>query len=307
MGNAMGAAPDVGDAPHDTAPTAPQRWNWLHFAALMGGNAALALGPWSVRLADTGPVSAAFWRLALAIPVLALAARLTQQSLKGTGPKIWWAVIAAGVFFALDVGMWHIGIGMTRMANASLFGNSGSLIIMVWGLIAMQRSPRRGEFLAVGAVLGGAAILLGRSLEIGRTTVIGDLYCIIAGLLYAGYILIIQKYRAQLGGWSLLTWSSIAGLPVLLAAALLLGEPVWPQNWGPVIALALLSQLIGQGLLVFSLKHFPPLIIGLALLTQPALAVLVGWMVFGEILGLLDFTGMVLIAAGLVVARSTQG
>lgn len=43
-------------------PPTPPRANPLHFAALLGGNAALALGPWFVRVADTGPVSAAFWR-----------------------------------------------------------------------------------------------------------------------------------------------------------------------------------------------------------------------------------------------------
>ena len=32
------------------------------FLALLSGNAALALGPWLVRLADTGPVAAGFWR-----------------------------------------------------------------------------------------------------------------------------------------------------------------------------------------------------------------------------------------------------
>ena len=46
----------------------------MHLAGLIGANAALALGPWFVRSADTGPVSAGFWRLALALPVLAGAA-----------------------------------------------------------------------------------------------------------------------------------------------------------------------------------------------------------------------------------------
>jgi drug/metabolite transporter (DMT)-like permease len=92
-------------------------------------------------------------------------------------------------------------------------------------------------------------------------------------------------------------------VPVLLAAALLAGEPVWPHNWGPVVGLALSSQLIGQGLLVFSLRHFPPLAIGLALLTQPAIAALAGWLAFGETLGLIDLLGMALLAAALVVAR----
>ena len=45
-------------------------WNWLHLAALMGGNVALALGPLLVRLSDPGPDSAGLWRLRLAVPVL---------------------------------------------------------------------------------------------------------------------------------------------------------------------------------------------------------------------------------------------
>lgn len=281
-------------------------WTGRHFAGLLLGNVALALGPWSVRLADSGPVSAAFWRLALAVPVLLLLARWSGQQLSGFGTKVWWAIFAAGTFFALDIAFWHIGIGMTRMANASLFGNAGSLVVMIWGLIALHRRPHAREWLAITAALTGGAVLLGRSLEIGTTTAIGDLFCVAAGLLYSGYIIILQKYRASLGGWSLLSWSSIAGLPLLLGIALWLGEPVWPQNWGPVVALALLSQLIGQGLLVYSLRHFSALAIGLALLTQPAVAVLVGWLVFGEVLDLLDFAGIALVAAGLVLARSTQ-
>ena len=288
------------------AETPDRTWSWGHFGALMLGNVALALGPWFVRMADTGPVSAGFWRLALAVPVLAILARANAQQLWGFGTRVWLAIAGAGLFFAADLGSWHIGIGMTRMANATLFGNAGSLVIMVWGLISLHRAPRTGEWLALVAALSGAAILFGRSLEIGTATAIGDLFCLAAGLLYAGYILLIQQHRAKLGAWSLLTWSSIFGLPVLLTAAVLRGEPVWPTVWWPVLGLALSSQLIGQGLLVWSLKHFSAVVIGLVLLTQPAVAVLVGWAAFGEVLGPLDFVGMALVAAALVLARSTQ-
>lgn len=295
MTNAMGGT--GGDRHHATA---------LQFAALLLGNVALALGPWSVRLADSGPVAAGFWRLALAVPVLLLLARGSGQRLTGFGRAAWIAIVVAGVCFALDIAFWHIGIGMTRMANASLFGNAGSLVMMVWGLIAMHRAPRAREWLALAAALGGGAILLGRSLEIDHATLLGDLFCIAAGLLYSVYLIALQRHRADFGGWSLLSWSSIAGLPVLLGLALWLGEPVWPTSWGPLVALALLSQLLGQGLLVYSLRHFTPLVVGLALLTQPVVAVTVGWLVFGEVLGPLDFAGMVLVACGLVLARSTQ-
>src|SRR5690606_11541373 len=85
------------------------------------------------RLADRGPVSAGFWRLALAIPFIALLARANRQPLVGMPRGVFLAVLLGGVFFGLDIASWHVGIGYTRLANAALFGNAGSLVLMVWG------------------------------------------------------------------------------------------------------------------------------------------------------------------------------
>jgi drug/metabolite transporter (DMT)-like permease len=275
-------------------------------AALIGGNVALALGPWFVRLIDTGPVSAGFWRLALALPVLAVLARANRQPLRGMPLGVLAAVALGGLFFALDLAVWHVGIGMTRLANATLFGNSGSLILMMWGFIALRTMPQGRERVAIVAALLGAALLLGRSLDISPRSFAGDLYCLTAGLFYAGYLVILKDARTKLGGWALLTWSSAAGAPVLLALALFQGEPVWPGDWTPVIGLVVSSQLIGQGLLVYALRHFSALTIGVALLTQPAVAALAGWLAFGELLSPLDFAGMTLLAAALVLARAER-
>lgn len=278
----------------------------IHFAALLGGNVALALGPMWVRLADSGPVSAGFWRLALAVPFFVLLARMNRQPLTGLPPKLLLGVLAGGVFFALDLSSWHLGIELTRLGNATLFGNAGSILIAAWGLIALRRLPRTPEWLAFGAAMVGSAVLLGRSLQIDHTTLIGDLLCLLAGFLYTFYILLAQRGRAMLGSWALLFWSSLVGLPVMAGGALLLGEPFWPDNWIPVIGLSITSQLIGQGLLVYALRHFPPLVIGLALLTQPMVSVAIGWIWFGEVLGALDLLGMALVAAGLVLTRVAE-
>ena len=101
-------------------------------------------------------------------------------------------------------------------------------------------------------------------------------------------------------------WVSVFACPVLLSLAIALGEPVWPTDWTPVIVLFVSSQLIGQGLLVYSLGHFPPLVIGLTLLTQPAIAAIVGYSVFGEVLLPLDIVGMILLGSALVAARVVQ-
>jgi drug/metabolite transporter (DMT)-like permease len=291
----------------DKRPAAVRPNPW-HFAALLGGNFALALGPWSVRLADSGPVSAGFWRLFLALPLLwflAFRQRKTSQS-PPFAFSAWVAVATAGVFFGLDLASWHIGISQTRLGNASLFGNSGSLVLMFWGVVMARRLPRRLEVAAMLAALAGAGILLGRSLEIDHATLIGDLFCILGGFFYAFYILLIQRARGQFDNWGLLFHSTLAGAPVLLAIAVAAGEPVWPQNWGPLVALALGSQVIGQGLIVYALRHFSALIVGVVLLTQPAVSILTGWLAFGEVMGWLDGLGMALIASGLVLSRLSE-
>jgi drug/metabolite transporter (DMT)-like permease len=275
----------------------------LSLAALIGGNVALAMGPWFVRLADTGPVAAGFWRVALALPVLALLAKANGQQLAGLPRKMVLAVLAGGAFFGFDIASWHTGIGLTRLANATLFGNAGSLILMVWGFFVLKRVPRGAEWPAMLGALAGAAILMARSFEISPRTLLGDLLCLAAGLLYAGYLIILQDARKSLGSWSLLTWSCVSSAVVLLAVALLAGERIVPHVWWPVIGLAISSQLIGQGLLVYALRHFPPLVIGIALLCQPAVAALAGWISFGEVLGPIDLLGISLVAGALVLSR----
>lgn len=276
-----------------------------HFAALLAGNAALALGPWLVRLSDTGPVSAGFWRLILPVPILAFLAWRSRSP----GPldkKLTVLCLIAGGFFAVDLASWHIGIERTRLANATLFGNAGSIILMVWGLIAARRAPSGREGVGVFAAITGAGILLGRSMEISATTFIGDLFCLAAGIFYAFYLLPAQRARAVLGSWFVLLLVSLTAAPILLGMAIAAGEPVLPgaAGWTPILVLALSSQVIGQGLLVFSLRNFPPLVIGMALLTQPAIAATVGWLAFRELLEPLDIFGMVLVGAALVLARA---
>ncbi|OBV11274.1 DMT family transporter [Erythrobacter dokdonensis] len=277
---------------------------WLLLLALLGGNVALAIGPWFVRVADTGPVAAGFWRLFLALPFLVLLARANGQHLTGMGTRTLGLVALGAVTFALDLASWHTGIGMTRLGNAVLFGNAGSVVLLFWVFIAHRVLPRPLEWLAIIFALAGAAILMGRSLEISPATLLGDVFCLAAGLLYAVYLLTLQGARGASGSWSLLVWVSIFGCPVLLAIALALGEPVWPADWRPILGLFILSQLVGQGLMVYSLKYFSPLVVGLALLTQPAVASIYGWLVFGEVLSRLDILGMVLVGAALAVSRA---
>ena len=97
--------------------------------------------------------------------------------------------------------------------------------------------------------------------------------------------------------------ASLFGAVMLLPLSLGLGERVIPEDWTFVLILALSSQVVGQGLLVYAIGALSPLVVGLTLLTQPAISALVGWLVYGETLSPLDWIGAAAIAAALVLVR----
>jgi drug/metabolite transporter (DMT)-like permease len=278
----------------------------LVLLALLGGNLALAFGPWLVRMADVGPSASAFWRMTLAIPFLFLIARQLGQPVALSARALYWTIALSGAFFALDLAAWHIGILQTKLANATLFANAASLFFPVWGFIVARALPTRMQGVAFALSLAGTALLLGRSAELSRETLIGDLLCLAAGIFYTGYLIVIMKARDAMPSWTLLAWSTLATAPPLLLIAAALGEQIMPTSWTPVIALAVVSQLIGQGLMVYVLGKVSPLLFGLALLTQPVISAAVGWQVYGETLGPVDAIGAALIAAALVLVRVAE-
>jgi drug/metabolite transporter (DMT)-like permease len=281
--------------------------NPLAFAALIVGNVALAFGPWLVRLTDVGPVAAGFWRLALALPFLWLIAISVKQRPHWPSGALIGALLLAAFFFAADLAAWHTGIHLTKLGNATLFGNISSFAFAAWGLWLVRQWPSRiqGASLILAAI--GCALLMAGSYELSPRFLSGDLLALLAGLLYAGYLIIVQRVRGALEPIPLLLLASLFGAVMLLPFAVGIGEQVWPSDWTPLLLLALGSQVVGQGLLVYAIGALPPLVIGLALLTQPAISALIGWLAYDERLTALDWVGAAAIALALVLVRLPTG
>lgn len=279
----------------------------LAFPALIFANLFLAAGPWLVRLAQdvghVGPVAAAFWRLSLAVPVLAILAVRQQRG----QPFPRWALMATvavgGLFFAADLAAWHAGILITKLANATLFGNFASFLFTIYGFILLRRAPGKGQGFAFLLAGVGTALLLGTSYELSAEHFAGDLLALLAGLFYAFYLVAVDRARRDVKPWPVLLIASAAGALPLLATALAFGETILPQSWWPVIVLSISSQLIGQGLLVYAMGHLSPVIVGLCFLLQPLASAVIGWAVYGEALSMADGIGALLICAALVLIR----
>ncbi|HVU30755.1 MAG TPA: DMT family transporter [Sphingomicrobium sp.] len=275
----------------------------LAFPALLLGNVALAFGPWLVRLADVGPVAAGFWRLALALPFLLVIGHFARQPAHWPRRALITTVAIAAIFYSLDLAAWNAGIRMTKLGNATLFGNSGSFVFAIYGLFLAHRAPSTRQSLSLLLAIGGAGLLMSNSYELDPSNFAGDLLTLVAGLFYGGYLIFVERGRTELEPLPLLILATTFSVPVLLIISAGLSERIWPHDWTPLLVFALSSQVIGQGLLVYSIGTLPPLVVGLALLTQPVISATVGWLAYGETLSATDVVGAIAIAAALVLVR----
>ena len=274
---------------------------------LVFGAAVIGFAPILARLTETGPAAGAFWRLVFAAPLLGgLALRSGGGGERlGTRANRW--AVGAGVLFALDLGFWHYGLAYTSVANATVLTNLTPVVVTIAAWLLLRERPRRLFVAALAlAVAGATAIALAKgSGGRGTNPPLGDALSMVTALWYGGYFLMMRRGREAFTASSLMFWAGLAGAPLLLGAALLLGEEVRPAGWGGWLACAGLGlvHVAGQGSIAWSLGRLPAALAAVTVLVQPVVAAAVGWWLFAERVSPAQAGGAALLLAGVVLAQ----
>lgn len=116
-------------------------------AALLFGASFIALSPIFVRLSEAGPTATAFWRVALAVPVLWTLYFVKPKAKARRYSGRWPLLVAAGFAFAGDLVFWHASIRLTSVANSTLLANLASIFVTLAVWTFLRQRPR-GLFLA---------------------------------------------------------------------------------------------------------------------------------------------------------------
>ena len=274
---------------------------------LVLGALAIAFAPVLVRLTTTGPAAAGFWRLALALPMLTVAAVLARPRASAAGgrapPPL---TLLAGLFFALDLGFWHYGIKFTTVANATILANLSPVIVTLGAWLILRERPGR-RFIA-GLVLAMAGTWLIAAFSRHGAAIdpaLGDGLSLATAVWYAAYMLTVRAARQATSAARVMIWSSLFGAPLLLAAAFSLGERILPtstEGWLACAGLGLV-HVIGQGAIAWALGRLPAALASVVILAQPVLSAILGWIVFGEAMAALQIAGAALALAGVALAQ----
>ena len=293
-----------------TGPAAKAAAARVAIAVLLCGAVGIAFSPIFARLSELGPSATAFHRVFLALPALwawsALGRRSGTRDRRPAARSDYQLLMLAGVFFGGDLVFWHWSIRFTSVANATLFANFAPIFVTFGGFVLFGERFSRSFLWGLAMAIFGSCVLMGDSFAIGGENLLGDAFGLVTAMFYAAYIITVGKLRARFSTATIMGWSSLASAAVLLPVTLLSGEGLiagTAYGWAVLVALALVSHTLGQGLIAYALAHLPAAFSSVALLFQPAVAAVLAWVILEEALGGVQALGAAVILAGIWQAR----
>lgn len=267
-----------------------------------------------VRIADAPTLAIAFWRNALALPVLALLVWLHARGARRGGAPVLdrrerRLSIVAGLFLGAHFATWIPSLSFTSVASSVALVSTQP----VWAaLIARGRGEHvpAGAWWGIGSAVAGAVVLSGVDLSVDPRALFGDLLALIGGVLAAAYVTVGAEVRRTLptSVYALVCYGVAAG--ALLVVCVVGRQPLVGSDYDATTWLALLAmvagpQLLGHTVVNRVLGTTSPTLVSVAILFEIVGAALLAWVAFDEVPPVSAIPAAILIGAGVVlVVRS---
>ncbi|WP_253862425.1 DMT family transporter [Prauserella halophila] len=278
-------------------------------ARLVAVAGALTIGttPLFVALAGASSATVTFFRCLLAVPLLLLL---------GLRAGVRWRFhrrhVLAGLFLGLDMVLWSESIQAVGAGVATVMVNIQVVLVPLACLVLFRERVRTAFWATVPLALGGVALAagIGDAHAFGDAPVYGAVTGLLAGVAYAGYLLVLRRTDQPGSQVTMLTTVNLAGAAVALAAGLGTGTlDLAPSvsSFGWIAVLAVTGQILGWLLVGSAIRRLPGALGATILLIQPVAAIALGVVFLGETPSLLQLLGCGLVVAAVAaVARTTS-
>jgi len=284
--------------------------------ALFAGALAIGSSGIFVRLSETGPTATAFWRGALALPLLAVWAVLEPRARAGARqptavgvacswrePLFFWA----GVFFAGDLALWHASLLRTSVAASTLEANCAPMVVTLGAWALWGERPRLRFLLALALASVGLLLMVSTKFAHGAAALTGDLLGLGTACFYGFYILAVARLRTRHGAGIVMFNSTLVFTLLLLPLALTQRFlPGTPHGWLLLAGCALSAQVLGQGLVAYALAHLPATFSSVGLYLQSIAATAYAWLLLKERLTPGQIAGGCIVLGAIALARTAR-
>ncbi len=182
------------------------------------------------------------------------------------------------------------------------------LLTAVFAVIISNERPTIGFWLA--AIAGATLVVIYSLFQGGLELHKGDLYLVAASILGAFGYAMSGKIAREMGGWQVICWVNVLGLPFTVLGAWLMRpesfSQISTQTWMGFLYLALASQLFGfflwnKGLVLGGIAR-----VSQTQLLQPFFSIFAAIWLLGEHVDLLTYGFAIAVVIAIAVTRQMQ-
>lgn len=208
---------------------------------------------------------------------------------------------ASGIFLALHFYSWFESLKHTTVSSSTVLVNTEVIFAAFGYLVLFRKKIRRKEIAAILISFTGSVIIATADTGGGSRALWGDILAVTAAMLSAFYTLIGTRLREHISTMVytyVLYWFSFLALVVidLITGVRVTGyEPI---NLLMSLCLAVFCTLLGHSVFSWSLKYLSPTYVSTAKLAGPVFASVTAMFLFGEIPGLVQIAGGVIVLSG---------
>ncbi|MBP5859021.1 DMT family transporter [Marivibrio halodurans] len=266
-----------------------------------------------IRLAEAAPALViAFARVGLATAVFApfglmAARRLSRDRSPGRGSvgRAMAISVLAGGFLALHFASWIASLERITIAESTVLVSLTPLWVALFDVVSGRGVPGRALIAAIALCLLGTAVLAFGGVSRVDGDPLGLVLAGAGGVCMAAYLVAGRGARAVLPTSAYVTLCYGAAAVLLALGVAASGAPVVGFDARTVIALlalGLVSQVIGHTSYNWTLSTLPPVLVAILLLGEPVFGSLLGWLYLGETVPPGAAVGGAAILAGLWLA-----
>lgn len=259
-------------------------------------------GIW-VRFSSLGLLNTGFYRMVFAIIFLV---PMAWKEIPAVKKKDWMILFFAGAFLAGDIAVFNFAMTKTSLANANLLVNMTPFVIMPVSYFLFKEKIPKFFFVGALVAIAGVIILICGKAAPTSTNYQGDVLAFVAMFFYAVYILITYRLRDRLPGNAIMFGCTVSAcICLFIIAGIGEGNQIptnWHQFW-PLLCLGICQQAIGQGLFVHCQGKLSVNLTAIITLSQPAIAAIYSFLIFGEKLSPVEILGIVVVVIGIFLVK----
>ncbi|MEG4393436.1 DMT family transporter [Microcoleus sp. BROC3] len=218
-------------------------------------------------------------------------------------------LLGAGTLFAATLAFVAWSLTQTSVAISTILHNLTPIFTSLGAWLLFGQGFNRQFLIGMVVAIGGAIAIEIEQIQMAAGEVTGGIAAILSAVFMGAYLLVVEQLRTKFDPITIQLWvcaiATLSILPMLVFAQ----ERVLPSSlngWLFVIFFALVCQVLGQGLLTYSVGGLSSVVVSLVHLLEPVFSSILAWAIFWEKLSFSNWVGFALVLIGLYLAVSSQ-